>query len=89
MSEMEMLDRLAAAVASKIQPPVRIEDDLWSIENIAAYLKRDASTIRERIACLPSFPKAIRIPAVGVKRSQPLYKESEVRCWAERHQERN
>lgn len=89
MSEMELIDRLAAAVATHIKPVAKIEDDLWSIENIAAYLKRDASTVRERIACLPTFPKAIRIPAAGVKRSQPLYKESEVRFWVERHQERN
>lgn len=89
MSEIDLIEKLAKAVAIKIQPMMKIEDDLWSVENIAAYLKRDASTVRERISCLPSFPKAIRIPAAGVKRSQPLYKELEVRSWVEKHQDRN
>jgi hypothetical protein len=89
MSESDLIERLAAAVAERVQPVQKIDDDLWSLDNIAAYLKRESSTVREKIACLPSFPKAIRLPSFGKGRSQPLYKEVEVRTWTDRFMEKN
>jgi hypothetical protein len=69
------------------QPPLPVEIDLWSADEIARYMKRERRTVMESYACLPSFPKAIRLPTKGV-RGQPLWKANEVIRWAEAHQER-
>jgi len=50
-------------------------------------LHRDPQSVRERIACLPSFPRAIRVPTKA-GRSHPLYRAKEVIAWVQSHQER-
>jgi hypothetical protein len=57
-----IIEKLAAAVAQLVGPPIPLEIDLWDIETISRYLKREAATVRDRMACLPGFPKAIRQP---------------------------
>ena len=44
--------------------------------------------VREQITCLPSFPKAIRLPSKD-RAAQSLYNAGEVIEWAMRHRERN
>lgn len=86
--EIDMITMLAEAVAKQIRPTIPLSIDLWDIATIAAYLKRDPQVVRERMACVPSFPKAIRLPTKG-GRAQPLYKASEVIAWVNQHQERH
>lgn len=88
MSESDLIEKLAAAVASRIFPSIPLEADLWDIAIIAAYTKRDPATVRERWACLPSFPKAIRLPSLK-RGAQALYKATEIIKWAESHMEKN
>lgn len=60
-------------------PPER---QLWSAQDIAAYLGVSPRTVAERYAPLPDFPTPIRLPstgAVGLKR----WKAAEVMKWAE------
>jgi hypothetical protein len=66
-----------------------IEIDLWDIATIATYLKRSESVVRERMACLPDFPKAIRLPSTRSARGQALYRAKEVIQWAARYQDKN
>ena len=47
---------------------------------VARYLHRNPQTVRESMACLPSVPKAIRLPSEG--RSHPLDNAAEVIKWA-------
>lgn len=82
-----LIDELAAAIAGRIAPAIPIDVDLWSSDQIAAYLKRDRRQVTERIAALPDFPKAIRLPALGGGRSQPLWRAVEVIEWANSYQE--
>lgn len=91
MSEADLIERMAQAVAHHIAPrvPIPIEIDLWDMATIAGYLKRDAGTVRERLACRPDFPKAIRLPSAKKNGGQPLYKATEVIQWAESYQEKN
>ena len=91
MNETDLIERMAQAVAHHIAPrvPIPIEIDLWDMATIAGYLKRDASTVRERLACLPDFPKAIRLPSASRRGAQPLYKATEVIRWVETYQEKN
>lgn len=82
--ELEVLQRLVAALERLEKPAIPISIDLWDTEHLAAYFKRSASRVRSDIVCLPSFPRPIRLPVAG--RSQALYKAREVVAWAESHQ---
>ena len=88
-SDNELITRLAAELANLMRPPIPVEIDLWDIATIAAYLKRSESVVRERMACLPDFPKAIRLPSTKSARGQALYRAREVIDWASRYQDRN
>ncbi len=87
MTDGELLDKLATALAKHLRPSIPITVDLWDVATVAQYLKRDPSVVRERITCLPDFPKAIRLPAKQ-GRAHPLYKAAEVIAWAETYRER-
>lgn len=88
MSEHDLIDRLAAALAERTKPAIPISIDLWDISTIAQFLKRNESVVRERIACKPDFPPAIRLPTETGNRGHPLYKASEVIKWADKYTER-
>ncbi len=87
--EVDLIDKLALAISTHLKPPpIPLSVDLWDIGIIATFLKREPQVVRERIACMPSFPRAIRLPTKNC-RTQPLYKAKEIIEWAEKHQERN
>lgn len=88
MSDVDLIERLADAVAQRMTPSIPLAVDLWDIATIAAYLKREPGTVREQMACLPSFPKAIRLPT-SKGRAQPLYNAKEVIAWAQSYREKN
>ncbi|MBC3911499.1 hypothetical protein [Undibacterium umbellatum] len=88
MSDREILEKFAAAVAEKVRPAVPLAVDYWDIAHIATILKREPQVVRERMACLPSFPKARRLPT-KTGRAQPLYKATEVLAWIESYIEKN
>ena len=86
--EADLIERLANGIAQHLQPSIPLSIDLWDIVIIAHYFKRNPATVRERLSCLPSFPKAIRMPTTKGK-SRPLYKATEVIKWAERYRDKN
>lgn len=88
MTEQDMMMQLAAAIEKLARPTIPLSVDLWDMATIAQYLKRDPQVVRERMACLPSFPKAIRLPTKA-GRSQPLYQAADVIAWARSYQERH
>ncbi len=91
MSEQEtsaLISQIAAAVAALAKPAIPLSIDLWDMALIAQYLKRDVQVVRERMACLPSFPKAIRLPT-KTGRAQPLYNAQEVIKWVQSYQEKH
>lgn len=83
MSDADLIDKISAALADRLIPALPISVDLWDMKTIAAYLKRSPDSVRERLACLPDFPRPIRLPSAG--RAQALYKAREVIHWAESH----
>ena len=87
-TETDILFKLAEAIEKMQRPALPLSVDLWDFATIAQYLKRDAGTVRERMACLPSFPKAIRLPT-SKGRAQPLYNAKEVIAWAQSYRENN
>lgn len=88
MSDNDFIERLAAALAKQTTPAIPISIDLWDISTIAQFLKRNESVVRERIACKPDFPAAIRLPTESGKRGHPLYKAKDVIQWADKYMEK-
>jgi hypothetical protein len=88
-SDSELIIRLAAELAKQLRPTLPIEIDLWDIATIATYVKRSESVVRERMACLPDFPKAIRLPSTRSARGHALYRANDVIHWACRYQDKN
>lgn len=84
-----IIDMLAAAVARQVRPTIPIDIALWDIATIAAFLNRSEAQVRERMACLPDFPKAIRLPSANAARGHALYKAKEVIAWTAKYQDRN
>jgi hypothetical protein len=88
-TDTDLITRLAAAVAKQIRPSIPLEIDLWDIATIASYLKRSEAQVRQRMACLPDFPKAIRLPSSEGSRGQALYQATEVIAWTRKYQDRH
>ena len=88
-SDSELITRLAAELANLMQPPIPVQIDMWDVATIARVLKRSETQVRNRMICLPDFPKAIRLPVAGGGRGQPLFRASEVLEWAGRYQDRH
>jgi hypothetical protein len=88
-NDSDLITRLAAELAKQLRPALPIEIDLWDIATIATYLKRSESVVRERMACLPDFPKAIRLPSTRSVRGQALYRARDVIHWASQYQDKN
>lgn len=89
MSEIELIQQMAAAVAQHLQPAIPVNIDLWDVATIARVLKRSESQVRNRLICLPDFPKAIRLPVDGGGRGKPLYRANEVLDWTRKYQDRH
>lgn len=64
MSESDLIERLAIAVAGHVRQSIPLNVALWDVELIAQYLVRSPQVVRERVVTLPDFPKPIRIPSV-------------------------
>lgn len=83
MSETELVEKLAGALAKHVPMAIPVSVDLWDLKSIGAYLKRSPEVVREKYACLPNFPRPVRLPAIGNGRSHALYKAREIIKWAE------
>lgn len=81
-----LIEKLAAALAAQLPPPIPIEIDLWNVATIARLLKRNESQVRNRMVCLPDFPKAIRLPVSSGPR---LYRAAEVLAWVSKYQDKD
>lgn len=75
----EALNNLANRV------PLSVE--LWTLKEIASYLKKKVTVCRDRVVYQPGFPAAIRIPS-GKGRAHPLWKAAEVIAWTEGYKEK-
>ena len=87
LTEPDLIDQLASALAARIAPAIPLEIDLWSAAEIAAYLKVNRRQVLERYAPLPDFPNAIRLPNTEGGRGQPRWPAQEVITWANKYQE--
>ena len=78
MSEVDLIDRLADAVAERINAKFEFEIALWSVERVATYFNKAVPVAQRSILCKPSFPKPVKTE----KGARPLYFAKEVVEWA-------
>lgn len=95
MTDTDLIERIAVAVAHHVRPPLPVSVSLWDVERIAEYLLRSPKVVRERVVTLPDFPKPIRIPSVQSggsreteSKSLPRWKAAEVITWTESYKEK-
>ncbi len=60
--------------------------DLWSIAEIALYLKKSRTAVYAGVINIPDFPKAIRLPSPTGKKAHPLWKADEIYKWVTKYQ---
>ena len=82
------IQQFAASIAERIRSTVPIELDLWSSTEVAQYLKVSEKQVTDRIACLPSFPCAIRLPTGEKGRGHPRWEAADVIEWARKFKEK-
>jgi hypothetical protein len=85
----DLINRLAAAVADRIRPQIPFDYEMWDIATIAACLKLSEAQVRERLAPLPDFPKAIRLPTTTGSRGHARYRAKEVAAWMMKYQDKH
>lgn len=85
MSDLTDLIRAIQGALEK-SAAVPIDIALWSGDDIATYLRRDKRTVMEKLACLPDFPKAIKLPSASGGKGWPLWVAKEVIAWAKGYQ---
>ncbi|MEE4372769.1 hypothetical protein V2J67_10405 [Pseudomonas alliivorans] len=61
----ELLATLRALVIELRAPKVSIDDELWTFDNIAQYLKLSQYTVERRVVVQPSFPDPFQPCATG------------------------
>jgi hypothetical protein len=84
------IEELAKQIAEHVRPAVPIEHALWDVADIANYLRRSPATVRERIVCLPGFPKPFRTPTLREgeqTRGHPTWKAMEVIEWNQQYRD--
>lgn len=82
INEAQIIARLDLILAKLDAPQIPLDDQLWTLADVANYLRKHVETVRETMACLPNFPAAIRLPARGGVRGRALYNAGEVIEWA-------
>ncbi len=60
--------------------------ELWTVEDIASFLKKSRSAVYARVINVPDFPKAIRLPSENGRSLHPLWKAEEIFKWVEKYQ---
>lgn len=60
--------------------------ELWTVEDIASFLRKSRSAVYARVINVPDFPKAIRLPSDNGKSLHPLWRKDEVCSWVLKYQ---
>lgn len=80
----ELITALKALVIQLSAPRVMPEDELWTAEDIAAYLKLAADTTERRVVTRPDFPAPLQ-PCLTGKRAAKRWFAAEVIAWARKN----
>lgn len=76
-----LIDRLVIALEQR--KPKKLEETLWTVDEIANWLKLSKVTVELRVVTRPGFPAALR--PVDTKQAQRRWFASDVVMWARKH----
>lgn len=82
-----LLAALQDLVAQLKRPQVPIEDQLWTAEDVADYLKLATDTTERRVVTRPDFPVPLQ-PCPTGKRAAKRWFATEVVAWAKKNRAR-
>lgn len=80
-NQSELVDALRELVTKLSRPKVMPEDELWTAEDIASYIKLAADTTERRVVTRPDFPAPLQ-PCLTGKRATKRWFAGEVITWA-------
>lgn len=87
MTNPDLLTSLHELIQQLQRPAVATEHELWTSQDIAAYLKLSAYTVERRVVVQPFFPSSVQPCATGVKAAKRWY-AAEVITWLRQHRAR-
>lgn len=82
-----LLASIEALIKQLQRPNVAIEHELWTSQDIAAYLKLSAYTVERRVVVQPTFPGSVQPCASGAKAAKRWF-AGEVVTWVRQHRAR-
>lgn len=83
----KLINSIQELIRQLQHPTVAAEHELWTSQDIAAYLKLSAYTVERRIVVQPDFPKSIQPCSAGVKAAKRWF-AAEVITWVRQHRSR-
>ncbi|MNH04489.1 hypothetical protein D3C79_637850 [compost metagenome] len=85
------LENLTSSIQELIRhlerPAVATEHELWTSQDIAAYLKLATYTVERRVVVQPTFPASIQPCATGIRAAKRWF-AFEVITWLRQHRAR-
>lgn len=83
----DLLSSLQELIKQLQRPAVAAEHELWTAQDVAAYLKLSAYTVERRVVVQPGFPKSVQPCATGAKAAKRWF-ACEVITWLRQHRAR-
>lgn len=83
----DLLSSIHELIRQLQRPTVAAEHELWTAQDIAAYLKLSAYTVERRVVVQPGFPKSVQPCATGAKAAKRWF-AGEVITWLRQHRAR-
>lgn len=80
-------DKLANAIAAKLQPQVPNDQVLWDGEQCASYLGVSAKHFIDRMSKSYGFPKPIKLPSETGRRAHNRWYAVELMKWVNQHRQ--
>lgn len=77
------ISQMLSAILSEIKKQSRHDDDLWSTEEIADFLKLSRKSVQNHIVKTQTFPDSVPLPTGGLR-----WISKEVREWAKKRKSR-
>ena len=87
MASPDLLSSLHELIRQLQRPAVAAEHELWTSQDIAAYLKLSAYTVERRVVVQPGFPSSVQPCATGAKAAKRWF-AGEVITWLRQHRAR-
>ena len=80
----DLVGSIQALIRQLQRPAVAAEHELWTCQDIAAYIKLSAYTVERRVVVRPGFPASVQPCATGAKAAKRWF-AVEVITWLRQH----